>query len=59
MKERQEWWGRVQPTDITCVSQLLIYVGPKSTDSREFLLSFVDVEPETYTDVRVTARTLV
>jgi hypothetical protein len=36
VKERQEWWGRygVQ-TDITCGSALLIYVRPKSTDSRE------------------------
>jgi len=42
VKERQEWWGRygVQ-TDITCGSALLIYVRPKSTDSRESLLSFV------------------
>jgi hypothetical protein len=28
-------------TDITCGSKLLIYVPPKSTDSRELLLSFV------------------
>jgi hypothetical protein len=36
VKERQEWWaGYGVQTDIRCGSELLIYVRPKSTDSRE------------------------
>ena len=42
VKERRELWaGYGVQTDITCGSGLLIYVRPKSTDSRELLLSFV------------------
>jgi hypothetical protein len=42
VKEHQERWaGYGVQTDITCGSELLIYVRPKSTDSRELLLSFV------------------
>jgi hypothetical protein len=39
VKEHQEWWaGYGVQTDITCGSELLIYVRPKRADNRALSL---------------------
>jgi hypothetical protein len=52
VKERQDRWGpgRVH-TDITCGPELLIYMRPTSTDSREFRFRDLSVAPATAYDL--------